>query len=81
MKLEDYESVFLAFVEAKKNYQNAVLPARERLAEAQAEYADALVCPESLIYEEARDNLTKFRRWAFDNGFQLTDPRYSVTED
>lgn len=75
MNLEDYEDLFFTFMAAKEARNEVLAPIRERLDEAQREWAEAMVCPESAAYEQARAELTRFRRRAAAEGIQLHDPR------
>ncbi len=74
VKWVEYEQLFARFMEAKEE-RNAVLePIRARLQQAQEEWAEAQACPEAVAFAQAREDLTRFRRWAAAVGFPVPDP-------
>ena len=77
--IDQYPDLFVAFMDAKEARNAALRTARNKLDKAQTEYAAAVAAaPEVAAWQTARDNLQAFRRWAYGEGYGLTDPRSAV---
>ena len=75
MNIDQWPILHAEFHDAKAARDAVLAKPRAKLDRARAEYTKALICPEAAVYEQARVDITKFRREALAEGIKLLDPR------